>query len=179
MTFMEAYAVPHQQDAVQLTLFDVGDPTATRKRPTAAQLERRLAALLKVKLEIEEQNDARLRAIKYYKEELEKVNTVLYRQGGVHKELYQSRQQNNRLRLRMKELVARMKQVNSDYNRMQNTVDKLRTEYKCVKCGEVRHYKAFAKDPSKITGREQRCNLCQRAKTESWRAAKKLLMGQG
>lgn len=176
---MEAYAVPHQQDAVQLTLFDVGDPTATRKRPTAAQLERRLAALLKVKLEIEEQNDARLRAIKYYKEELEKVNTVLYRQGGVHKELYQSRQQNNRLRLRMKELVARMKQVNSDYNRMQNTVDKLRTEYKCVKCGEVRHYKAFAKDPSKITGREQRCNLCQRAKTESWRAAKKLLMGQG
>ena len=176
MTFMEAYAVP-QHDAVQLTLFDVGDPTATNKRPTAAQLERRLAALLQVKLEIEEQNDSRLLAIKYYKEELEKANNVLYRKGGVHKELYQSRQQNNRLRLRMKELIARMKQITDDHSRMQNTVDKLRTEYKCIKCGEVRHYKAFAKDPSKITGREQRCNLCQRAKTESWRAAKKLLMG--
>lgn len=170
------YGVPIEAH-FQPVLFDPGNPTKKNDDALSYRgLEKRLGMLRKVKLELEESNIRKEEKIEHLTKRLETVNTAMHSKGEVYKELYKSEEKLNRARLRMKELTARINEVVADNDRMQNTVDKFRDEYKCAgPCGMVRSYKAFARDPRSITGREKRCNRCQAQKTASWRAAKKLL----
>lgn len=143
--------------------------------PTRRELEQRLANLRQVKLELEESNTRRRQIIKHLTKRLETVNQAMYSKELAHKMLFKSEEALSRAKLRMKELGGRICEVIADNDRIQNTVDKFRDEYKCKgPCGKVRSYKAFARDPGSITGRESRCNVCQREKTAKWRAAKKV-----
>lgn len=146
------------------------------RQPSRRDLEKRLDNLRQVKLELEESNDRRRQIIKDLTVRLENVNQAMYSKEVCYKQLFKSEEQVKRAKLRMKELGQRMVQVIGDNDRIQNTVDKFRDEYKCKgPCGKVKSYKCFARDPGSITGREARCNICQREKTAKWRAAKKFI----
>lgn len=137
-------------------------------------LEKRLDDLRQLKLELEASNERKTQIIKDMVVRLEKVNSVLYRKGDVHKELYLAQQDNQKARRRMKELGARMEQVYNDYAKLERTVEKFRPEMRCAKCKQTKSIECFAKDVTKLLGRESRCRLCLREKTQNWRKAKKL-----
>lgn len=183
--YMPAYRVPQHgshrphiihADSEQPLLFDVGI-CARKPTVTVAQLEKRLNDVRKVKLEAEELAENRKETIKDLCARLEEVNSILYRQGDVHKMLYQSQQQVHRYRLRMKELGQVIVEAHNDYDRLRKEAWAIKEKMRCRKCKEVKHYKTFPRDPDKLLGRDSRCNVCQREKTSKWREglkAKKL-----
>lgn len=172
---MQAYSVP-QYGCRQPLLFDTGIPV---RKPTVTvrQLLKRLDDLRKVKLEAEERIERQQQHIKDLCVRLEEVNSVLYRKGDVHKKLYETQQTIHRYKQRMKELGAAYEEVANDYSKLRDASWKIKESQRCIKCGKVRNYQAFPRDPDKPLGRDNRCNICQREKTAKWREglrAKKL-----
>lgn len=165
---MPAYRVPYQP-----LLFDIGIPVRKLIVPRR-QLEKRLDDLRLLKLELEESNERKRQTIKDMAVRLEEVNSVLYRKSDVHKQLYITQQKNQKARRRMKELGSRIEQVQNDYTKLERVVEKFRPDMQCAKCKQTKKIECFAKDVTKLLGRESRCRICLREKTQRWRRAKKL-----
>jgi len=156
----------------QPTLFDTGEAPPPTPRPTYHQLEERLNNLRQVKCEVEEDNDFLRKRRRYLKKKVNTLNEILYKGGDVHKALYKAQQFGNRAMIRIKELTSRITEVQNDYKKLEDVVKRFRPELKCAKCGMVKKIECFAKDVTKFLGRENRCRLCIREKTQLWRAKK-------
>lgn len=165
---MSLYAVP-----IQPMLFDVGTPAEKIIIPRR-ELERRLEALRRLKLDLEKSVDDKRKTIRELKDDLESVSKVLNKESDVHRMLLKKTQECRRARLRIKELCAKVDQVYADRKILQNTVDKFRDQLFCIKCEQTKSYKCFPRNVKKLIGRDNRCNICQREKTIQWRAAKKV-----
>lgn len=130
------------------------------------QLEQRLKNLREAKLKSESERDKYKRRFKASRYRLRMARLALHAHPQtIRKHIHRYAQMSLKGKLRNRELIARMIQMEKDYDLLLQTVDTLKTKHgkqTCPKCKTPRDFDCFPRDPRKITGSDLgRCNVCE------------------
>ncbi len=169
-----SFMVTRPQSAYcQPTLFGLhlSQPKITTTR---FDLEKRLTTLRELKLELEEKDNRKKKVIKKLCRRINKLRHVIRNKHLFGKQLDESLHINEMMKNRMRELGERIKEKQNDCHRLQKIIDKFKTEKRCQICKEVKRVELFPKDPDRMFGRDDRCNMCQREKAVRYRAQKRI-----